>query len=667
MRVRIGTKLMGGFGLLLLFVVALAGVVQVQSSVVADQTHDTFSTSVPAVELGLQIQGEIHHVLSMHRGYMILGLSALSDERLETWSSIDAAAAKMDAIAGTWEDPQLQDAWQSCQKTLRELRTAQDRIAEIAHTAEDHPADALFYTDAAPYGEAILDNLQAILALEADLPASAERKELVRRIAAAEGHLLKSRYAIAQYLASGNESDLARVDSCVSACQVSVDHLMTMTGLFTTDQQRYFDDYLNARAEFLALANQAVSVRSNPGFCVSEDICLNNVTPLAAEADALISEIVEASTIAKSESIARTEAAASTMMMLVLGTTIGAILIGAGISFFLSRQIISALKSVTTFTSELARKNLAIEPLTLRTGDEFEELSASVNEMHASFRSVINDVTMTAQEVAGAATQICASSEEIANGVGGQTQQVEQISAAITQMSSSVREVADQSDSASANAASSRDLATKGGEVVEQTISGMNSINDAVTGSAASVGELGKRSEQIGAIINVINDIAEQTNLLALNAAIEAARAGEHGRGFAVVADEVRKLAERTQEATEEVSQSVKAIQTETATAVERMERGTDEVRRGVELAGSAGESLRSIVTGTEHVTSMIREIASAAEEQARASDDVTRGITEIGEAARSANRGTQEASSAANQLSMKAEELRALVAQFSI
>ena len=209
--------------------------------------------------------------------------------------------------------------------------------------------------------------------------------------------------------------------------------------------------------------------------------------------------------------------------------------------------------------------------------------------------------------------------------------------------------------------------AEEGGGVVEQTVTGMNAISEAVSASADSVRELGARGEQIGQVIEVINDIADQTNLLALNAAIEAARAGEHGKGFAVVADEVRKLADRTTKATDEVAQSITAIQNETAAAVSKMESGTDEVQRGVEKAREAGSSLGEIVQGARDVASLIQSIAAAAEEQSTASEQVSRNVESITAVTGQTSEGARQSAAASTQLSGKAEQLQQLVGRFTL
>jgi len=324
-------------------------------------------------------------------------------------------------------------------------------------------------------------------------------------------------------------------------------------------------------------------------------------------------------------------------------------------------NLINRIKDIAQGDGDLTQR------IEVKSNDEIGKLGRFVNDFIAKIHDVISEVSGATREVASAATQIASSSEEIASGMNEQSGQVTQISSAIEEMSSSVVEVARKSADAANNAQESGKVAAEGGQVVSETISGMNAISDAVTASAASVAELGKRGEQIGQIIEVINDIADQTNLLALNAAIEAARAGEHGRGFAVVADEVRKLADRTTKATEEIAESITAIQDETSQAVERMNSGTEQVKVGVEKATLAGQSLEQIVAGAQEVATMIQSIAAAAEQQSATSEEVSRNVEQISAVTKQTSEGTNQAATAASQLSEKAEQLLRLVGTFKV
>lgn len=323
--------------------------------------------------------------------------------------------------------------------------------------------------------------------------------------------------------------------------------------------------------------------------------------------------------------------------------------------------LIEMIKDVATGDGDLTKR------LSLDRTDEIGTLGKWFDTFLDSLHGIIGDVAGVTQEVAGAATEIAASSEELAAGMRQQQEQTSQVAAAMEEMSCSVTEVARKAGDASEMSSRAGKKASQGGEVVEQTIEGMNSISEEVNQSAAAVSELGERGEQIGAIISVINDIAEQTNLLALNAAIEAARAGEHGRGFAVVADEVRKLAERTTRATEEVAESINAIQRETTNAVERMGKGKLRVTEGVKLAGNAGNALREIVAGSGQVAQMIQSIAAGAEQQSSAATEVSRSIEAINAISSESAVGVRQAAEAATQLSMKAEQLQAMVNRFKL
>ncbi|MGD9692908.1 MAG: methyl-accepting chemotaxis protein [Phycisphaerales bacterium] len=310
-----------------------------------------------------------------------------------------------------------------------------------------------------------------------------------------------------------------------------------------------------------------------------------------------------------------------------------------GFMWMTRKTLTGPLSRCVEVVSKIAKGDLTSEPLKLEQTDEIGVLAKSVDEMAVSLRSLVQDTQRTSTEVASAATEIAATSEEMAAGMQQQSSQTGEVSAAVTEMAASVQEVAMKSG--------------RGRDVMEQMIREMSQIASEVNDSASAVGELGRKSEAIGQIVGVINDIADQTNLLALNAAIEAARAGEHGRGFAVVADEVRKLAERTTTATKEIAESIRGIQQETSSVVDKMEAGTKRVSEGVNLARSAGDALGEIVASTQ--------------EQAGASEQISRNMERITAVTRESSDGASQAASAASELSASAEQLQTLVGRFRI
>lgn len=354
-----------------------------------------------------------------------------------------------------------------------------------------------------------------------------------------------------------------------------------------------------------------------------------------------------------------------------------AVTIGAGILttaavvsllvLFLRRWIIKPIQESAALAKEIAGGDISKSDLNIISEDEIGILGQCLNTMKDNLKGMITSIRGNTEKVTSGVDEILNIISNTVKGTEKQNQQSTQIATSMGEMTSTVVEVAKNSSDAANSAKSAMDAASEGGKKVDATIEGMKRISSSVEESMKAVSELGSNSDKIGKIVAVIDDIADQTNLLALNAAIEAARAGEQGRGFAVVADEVRKLAERTTKATKEIADMVKMIQSGTAEVVRSMKDGAEEVKKGVDLANSAGESLSRIVKLVHSVTEMIAQIATATEEQSSATEEISSNIEDIARICKDTAEGAGRSSDAVNQLKGLAKNLLGLVEKFKI
>jgi methyl-accepting chemotaxis protein len=328
------------------------------------------------------------------------------------------------------------------------------------------------------------------------------------------------------------------------------------------------------------------------------------------------------------------------------------------------RDLISYMKSMASAAESIATNDLT---KTVEPRSERDVLGTSFKTMTHNLSDMVRQLRDGSTQLVTAATEVASSAEQMSRGAKDQTDQMAQVSTAVEEMTATIVESSKNASEATTGARSAADTAGTGGQIVNETIQGMQRIANVVRESAQSIGKLAKSADQIGEIIGVIDDIADQTNLLALNAAIEAARAGEQGRGFAVVADEVRKLAERTGKATGEITNMIKGIQQETEDAVKSMETGIQEVDKGRELADQAGNSLTSIVNMAQQVQDMIQQIATAAEEQSSAAEQISKNVETVSSIARESATGAQQSATAAEELNRQSEAMRQMVSKFKI
>ncbi len=305
--------------------------------------------------------------------------------------------------------------------------------------------------------------------------------------------------------------------------------------------------------------------------------------------------------------------------------------------------------------------------LDVKNNDDIAKLFSGFNKAVRNIRDMLLNVNNAVSQTSLASSDISTSVEEMAAGAQEQSIQTSEVASAVEEMTKTILETTKNTSLAAEAAKNAGDFAVEGGKAVNETILGINKISEVVSKSVNTVIVLGENSDKIGEIVQVINDIAEQTNLLALNAAIEAARAGEQGRGFAVVADEVRKLAERTTTATKEIGEMIKRIQKDTKEAVIAIKEGTIEVEKGKEKANTAGEVLNRIVKGAGKVSDIVVQVAAASEQQAATAEEIGKNIEAISNVTNEAASGIQLIAQSAENLNKLTVTLQSLVHQFKI
>ncbi|MBP6673083.1 MAG: methyl-accepting chemotaxis protein [Bacteroidetes bacterium] len=462
-----------------------------------------------------------------------------------------------------------------------------------------------------------------------------------------------------------NDAEIAELLKRITDRREEIGKLIAVLegSIASDDVQKAFDTYLDARKEYLPLVEDYVG-HVKAGQLKDAEVLLkgplekarkNYQASIESWTELLIAR-------AKHRSEMNTENVSSaTMFMLTIAGFGFAISVVLG---FVIARIISG--PVNELVANIANADLNSRFNSTRK-DEIGGLQKAFDGFVDQIKNTLVQVSESSAAVASASTEISSSTEQLAAGAQEQSSQSAEVAGAVEEMTKTIIENSRNASDTADTAKRAKATAEKGGNVVRQTVEGMKDIAKVVNKSADTVKALGRSSDQIGEIISVIDDIADQTNLLALNAAIEAARAGEQGRGFAVVADEVRKLAERTTKATKEIASMIKQIQTDTKDAVFSMDEGTKKVNDGILLADQAGESLKEIMEISQLVTDKVAQIAAASEQQSSASEQISKNVEAISSVTQESASGTQQIARTAEDLNRLTENLQELLNKFNL
>ena len=432
------------------------------------------------------------------------------------------------------------------------------------------------------------------------------------------------------------------------------------------EERAAYDQYVQKLAVYHQLEDKMKALSKANQIDQLRDLINNELLANSDELNVVLTKLVEINDKQTTETNKQAAEQYSLAFKLVIALLIVATALTILFAWLLTTSITQPLAHALSAAEEIAEGNLT-RPIKVEGTDEAGRLLAAMQKMQEKLRDTLQRISGSATQLASAAEELNTVTDESARGLQQQNHEIEMAATAVNQMTTAVEEVARNATSTSDASKDATTSAGEGRELVLETVGAIERMSGDVQSTAELIGNLAEESRDIGKVLDVIRGLADQTNLLALNAAIEAARAGEAGRGFAVVADEVRALAHRTQQSTSEIERMVGSIQGGTEKAVNSMRNSTERAESTLSIAKGAGLSLETINQAIEQINQRNLVIASAAEEQAQVAREVDRNLVNIRDLSVQSATGASQTSAASNELSRLALDLNNMVSRFSL
>ena len=649
---KISSKLLLSFCFINLLIILSSALVYHQLGRIEASQETLLAQALPALQRDEASQKALIATVSSLRAYLILGKDPAQGARIkQEWEQ-------------AWRAIEQQGFTPALTRSLKTFKGAQEKVWALAHTEDNLPAHTLMLLEAGPLAEAALDQLQSIANEEVATPQMTlpgDRRLLLKQVGDAYNGLANALSALRDFLISGDKEYRDKYQDYYQFHLQRVAELKQQQANFTEAQKGLWTLFEEMSAPFAELVGQVIARRQAPDWDQANHLMATDIEPaLTRLADQLANQVTQ--TRGEVEKIAGKMAGASqTIHRTLLLATTSVILLGTLVALLFSRRLTRDIASLVNRAGLVADGRLPREPLPVLRQDELGGLTGSINRMSTQLRQLVGEIQGAVAQVEGAGREVGQTTNAIVN------QRLDTVAAAIEQMSASTRDVAGNIADAAGAARQTERQAKQGEQALARMSTTMAQIAAMITQANQAMTLLSSQSEQVGRVTEVIATIAEQTNLLALNAAIEAARAGEQGRGFAVVADEVRLLASRTSQSTAEINQTIASIQQQTRQTADTVGSGTLLVEQGRGAVVSASETLAAMSTLVQDLSGQLAAIATATEQQSRVAQEVAGTVEEIAGLSHQSSEHSQQGELIAARLTRETNRLTTAISRFAL